>query len=58
MSETDRTRGELRAGLGGGDRRVEAGAAGACGVNAHIRPPLVLSPHGRDAIVPVGIAPA
>jgi hypothetical protein len=57
MSETDRARG-VAAALGRDDRGEEAGAAGACGVNAHVRPPLVLSPHGRAAIVPAVIAPA
>lgn len=53
MSEWDRARG-VAAALGRDDRGEEAGAAGACGVNAHVRPPLVLSPQGRAAIVAAG----
>ena len=51
-------RARVLGGLGRGHRGEEAGAAGACGVNAHVRPPLVLSPQGRGRIVTAGIAHA
>ena len=54
----DAARADLRGGLGGGHRGVEAGAVDACGADTHVRPPLVSSPIGRGVIVPPGITNA
>ena len=44
MREKRRTRGSAGRPLGGGHRTEGAGAVGAYGANAHVRPPLVSSP--------------